>query len=541
MRSIIRTFPPASAGGTKGGSTSSVILDTARLHSSCGRPESLSSLGIPFEDVRNDTGFCPRSTGGQQGRSRLLSPHFVGGSKGGVYSERHRRLALHGALVVSGLLLLSSATFAATGVALTVYNDNLALVRDTRLMEFSKGAGELLFRDVAAQIDATSVHFRAAGVDMLEQNFDYDLVSPDKLLQKYIDQQIEVVSKTGEVTRGTLLSSGRAASGNQLVLQQTDGSLRSILLENAAEIRYPSLPEGLITRPTLRWLVKSENGGQKETEVSYLTAGVSWRADYVLLLNEANTRADLDAWVTLDNQSGADYKNAQLKLIAGTVHRAPKQRVDVTMKAMAMEAAAGARGFEERAFFEYHLYTLQRPTDVLDRQTKQVSLFPSTAAAIKKVFTYDWQVDNDNVTVSAEFENKEANGLGIALPAGRVRVYQVNPQGGQEFIGEDNIEHTPKNEKVTVRIGNAFDIAAERAQKDFRRISPAVSETDIEVKLRNHKEKAVEIVVVDHFWGDWEIVRESSPHEKATATKCEFRVTVEPEHEVVLTYTVRQR
>ena len=445
------------------------------------------------------------------------------------------------AFIAAAVLILAAAAAAETGVSLTVYNDNLALVRDVRLMSFQKGAGELLFRDVAAQIDPTSVHFRAAGVDMLEQNFDYDLVSPDKLLQKYIDQPIEVVSKTGEVTRGTLLASGGAPSGGQLVLQQTDGSLRSILLENAAEIRYPSLPEGLITKPTLRWLVHSDAGGEKETEVSYLTSGVSWRADYVMLLNEANTRADLDAWVTLDNTSGADYKNAQLKLIAGTIHRAPTQPMAKGMRPVAMENMAAGRGFEERAFFEYHLYTLQRPTDVLDRQTKQVSLFPSTSAAIKKVFTYDWQVDNDNVAVSAEFENKETNGLGLALPAGRVRVYQVNPQGGQEFIGEDNIEHTPKNEKVTVRIGNAFDIAAERAQKDFRRISPAVSETDIEVKLRNHKKETVEIVVVDHFWGDWEIIRESQPHQQPTATKCEFRVTVEPEQEAVITYTVRQR
>jgi hypothetical protein len=475
-------------------------------------------------------------------KSMSVIPPFTGGQKGGLCFPSALAGGTKGRhLVLTVVFLLCASALAETGVSLTVYNDNLALVRDTRMMSFKKGAGEVLFRDVAAQIDATSVHFRAAGVDMLEQNFDYDLVSPDKLLQKYIDQQLEVVSKTGEVTRGALLASGGAPSGGQLVLQQTDGSLRSILLENAAEIRYPSLPEGLITKPTLRWLVHSDADGRKETEVSYLTAGVSWRADYVLLLNEANTRADLDAWVTLDNTSGADYKNATLKLIAGTVHRAPTPPTAKAMRPMAMETAAGARGFEERAFFEYHLYTLQRPTDVLDRQTKQVSLFPSTTASIKKVFTYDWQVDNDNVMVSAEFENKETNGLGLALPAGRVRVYQVNPQGGQEFIGEDNIEHTPKNEKVTVRIGNAFDIAAERAQKDFRRISERVSETDIEVKLRNHKKDTVEIVVVDHFWGDWEIVRESQPHEKVSATKCEFHVTVEPEQEAVITYTVRQR
>lgn len=436
--------------------------------------------------------------------------------------------------------VVASVAWGETGVSLTVYNDNLALVRDTRPMSFKKGADEILFREVAAQIDPTSVHFKAAGVDMLEQNFDYDLVSPDKLLQKYVDQTIEVVAKNGDIVRGTLMTATGGQTG-QFVLKQSDGSLRSILMENAAEIRYPNLPDGLITKPTLRWLVRSDDAAQKETEVSYLTSGISWRADYVMLLNEANTRADVDAWVTLDNKSGADYVNAKLKLIAGTVHRAPQPRVAKADRMMAMEMAAPGGGFEERAFFEYHLYTLQRPTDVLDRQTKQVSLFPSTSAAIKKVFTYDWQVDNDNVTVFAEFENKEANGLGMALPAGRVRVYQTNPEGGQEFIGEDNIEHTPKNEKVTVRIGNVFDVAAERTQKDYRRISDRVSEIDFEVKLRNHKKETVEIVVVDHFGGDWEIIRESQPHQKPSASKCEFRVTVEPEKEFVLTYTVRQR
>lgn len=437
--------------------------------------------------------------------------------------------------------VISAAAYSATGVALTVYNDNLALVRDTRMMEFKKGAGEVRFRDVAAQIDATSVHFKAAGVDMLEQNFDYDLVSPDKLLQKYVDQTLEVVTKNGDMVRGILMT---AATGNptQFVLKQTDGSLRSILLENAAEIRYPNLPDGLITKPTLRWLVSSEAGGSKETEVSYLTGGISWRADYVMLLNDANTHTDLDAWVTLDNKSGADYNNAQLKLIAGEINRAPVRspgyKMDVAFKASAAEMG---RGFEERSFFEYHLYTLQRPTDVLDRQTKQVTLFPSTGANVKKIFTYDWQQDNDNVFVSVEFENKEANGLGMALPAGRVRVYQKGPDGSQEFIGEDNIKHTPKNEKVSVRIGKAFDVAVERASMDRRRVAGDIWEEDIQVKVRNHKKDTIDVIVADSWGGFWEIIRESLPHKKVNASRIEYTVSVAPENEIVLKYTVRHQ
>ncbi len=444
-------------------------------------------------------------------------------------------------IIASAVLLVAVlVAVAETGVSLTVYNQNLALVRDTRKMEFKKGQGEVLFRDVSAQIDATSVHFKAAGVQMLEQNFDYDLVSSDKLLQKYVDKQIEVLSKSGTITKGTLLTA-QTAPANQIVLRQEDGTLKSILLaDNVAEIRYPTLPEGLITKPTLRWLVNSDAGGDKETEVSYLTGGLAWQADYVMLLNEANTRADLDAWVTLNNTSGASYPNARLKLIAGVVHRADQSRLPQPKAVgMAMEYAAAPRQFEEKTFFEYHLYTLQRPTDILNNQTKQVSLFPSTSAGIKKVYTYDWQTNKDRVGVSAEFDNSEANGLGMALPAGRVRLYQKSTDGGQEFVGEDNVEHTPKNEKVTVRIGDAFDIAAEHNQVNFRRISDRVSETDYEVKLRNHKKEAVEIVVVDHLWGDWEITRSNHEYKKVTSNKVEFRVTAEPEHEVSITYTVR--
>ncbi|HEY3295900.1 MAG TPA: hypothetical protein VGL38_10715 [bacterium] len=437
------------------------------------------------------------------------------------------------------LLSLSLCALAETGVSLTVYNQNLALVRDTRKMTFPKGKGEVQFRDVSAQIDATSVHFKAGGVQMLEQNFDYDLVSPDKLLQKYVDQKIEIVSKTGAVTRGTLLTA-QAQPSNQIVVRQDDGTLKSILMsDNVAEIRYPTLPEGLITKPTLRWLVNSDGSGDKEAEVSYLTTGLEWKADYVMLLNEPNTRADLDAWVTLDNTSGASYQNAKLKLIAGSVHRVQPPQMPMPMMDRMVKSAAPERQFEEQSFFEYHLYTLQRPTDILNNQTKQVSLFPSTTAGIKKVYTYDWQANKDRVGVSAEFENTEANGLGMALPGGRVRVYQKSADGSQEFVGEDSMEHTPKNEKVTVTIGNAFDIAAEHNQTNFRRISDRVMETDFEVKLRNHKKEAVQVVVVDHLWGDWEITRSSTEYKKVSANKVEFRVTVEPEHEFSLTYTVR--
>ncbi|MBK6766272.1 MAG: DUF4139 domain-containing protein [bacterium] len=434
-------------------------------------------------------------------------------------------------------LLLASGTFAKPGVSVTVYNQDLALVRDVRDMAFPKGTAPLLFRDVAARIDASSVHFKSSGITLLEQNYDYDLVSPDKLLEKYVDASIEVIGENGDVVEGTLLT----ATGQTIVIQSDDGALRSLLTKSIVEVRFPKLPEGLITRPTLRWLVNSPSAAHQEAEVSYLTSGLSWNADYVAVIDESN-KADLSAWVTLNNTSGASYKNAKLKLIAGEVHRAqpPSPKYNDFMRAEAMAMDGGSQ-FSEKSFFEYHLYTLERATDVLNNQTKQVSLFPDAEVQTKRIYEYDYSRNNDKVSVSLEFLNSKDNDLGIPLPAGRVRVFQRDTDGSQEFIGEDNLDHTPRDEKVRVTIGNAFDIAVERIQKDYRQISSTVYEQDIEVKLRNRKTEPVTVVVVDHSWGDWQITKSSLPVRKVSAYQLEFDVVAEPDKEVVLTYTIRNR
>jgi hypothetical protein len=445
-------------------------------------------------------------------------------------------------LAITLLFSVSAACFSAPSLSVTVYNSDLALVRDVRDIGFKKGMDEILFKEVSGQIDATSVHFKASGVSMLEQNFDYDLVSSDKLIQKYIDQKIDVISKTGEMASGTLLTASTILPSGYIVLKQADGSLRNILLEAIAEIRYPELPEGLITRPTLRWLVNSESGGDKETEVSYLTSGLSWRADYVLVIGEQPADpADLSAWVTVNNTCGASFKNAKLKLIAGEVNRAQPQFRGARSMEKAYLADAVAAPFEEKSFFEYHLYTLQRPTDLLDQQTKQVSLFPTTTINTKRIYEYDWQRKNDRVGVSIEFKNEKSNGLGMAIPAGRVRIYQKDNDGSEEFIGEDNVEHTPKDEKIRVRTGEAFDIAVERVEKDRRRITDLINEVDIEVKIRNHKQEAVDLVVLDYFYGDWEILRSTHEYTKVSSSKVEFTLNAAPDQEAVLTYTVRNR
>ena len=286
----------------------------------------------------------------------------------------------------------------------------------------------------------------------------------------------------------------------------------------------------------------SKTTGDIETEVSYLTSGLSWRADYVLVIGEKPADpADLSAWVTVNNTCGNSFKNAKLKLIAGDVNRVQQPGANRLVNFSSISVDAMEKGFEEKSFFEYHLYTLQRPTDLLDQQTKQVSLFPTTTISTKRIYEYDWRRKNDKVGVSIEFENKEENGLGMAIPAGRVRIYQEDTDGSEEFIGEDNVEHTPKDEKIRVRTGEAFDIAVERLEKNYRRITDRVQERDYEVKLRNHKDEPVDIVVVDWFYGDWEILQSSHEYEKASARKVEFTVRAAPDKEIVLTYTVRSR
>ncbi|MBU1706516.1 DUF4139 domain-containing protein [bacterium] len=442
-------------------------------------------------------------------------------------------------IIISLMLALTVAAFAAPGVNITIYNDNLALVRDVRDMEFPRGIGEVFFRDVAGQIDATSVHFHAPGVQMLEQNFDYDLVSTDKLMLKYIDEKVQLVTEDGNVFSGTLLFSSYKGFG-EIIIQDSRGQVQLIQREQIRDISFPSLPEGLITRPTLRWLVDAPSEGARETEVSYLTGGIEWRADYVAVVSTDDKHLNLAGWVTINNKSGATYKDAKVKLMAGEVHRAQPQQIAYNMlrtKAGAMEAAAPQ--FEEKAFFEYHLYTLQRPSTIADNQTKQLSLFPPADVEAKRIYEYDYRRDAERVRVSFEFENSQKAGLGMALPAGRVRVYMQDDDGAQEFVGEDNIDHTPKDEKVRVAVGKAFDIVVERQQTDMRRISDRVREENYEVKLRNHKDDAVEISVLDYFWGDWHILNSSLPYTKKSSRQVEFKVPVKPDEEVVLTYRVR--
>ena len=445
------------------------------------------------------------------------------------------------------------------GLELAVYNQDLALVKDRRTLDLSGGLNEVRFADVAALIDPTSVHFRSLtdpeGTVVLEQNYEYDIVGSAKLLSKYVDQQISVVTDDGKEYAGTLLS-----GADDVILEAADGQVTVLKLAQIKEFNFPALPEGLITRPTLVWQVESVQGGAQDVEVTYLTSGVNWQADYIVVLADDEKSIDLDGWVTLDNRSGTSYEDAKLKLIAGDINRAQDEGY-VMEKDMMLEAMpAAVPQVEERGFFEYHLYEVQRPVTVKDQQTKQIEFVTASDVPAEKFFVYDGSqmsfggyyqplddpsygtASNTKVMVMLEFKNGEEEGLGVPLPKGTVRMYKNDVDGSTLLVGEDSIDHTPKDEQVQLYVGDAFDIVGERIQTDFKvDYDENWLEESYQITLRNHKEEDIEVRVVEHMfrWSEWKILEASHEYEKQDAQTIEFGVPVKAGGETVVTYTVR--
>jgi hypothetical protein len=446
------------------------------------------------------------------------------------------------------------------GAALPGY----ALVRDGRRMTLEKGAAEIRFTDVAKRIDPTTVSFASLtdpdGTRVVEQNYQFDLVSQQKLIERYIGATITVEQVRGEqVDRVT----GRLLSANGgLILQKDSGEV--VTLGSYANVQFPSLPGGLITRPTLVWLVNAARGGAHDVRVGYQTTGMTWWSDYnVTLHGDADAcTMDLSAWVTIVNQAGASFPQAQLKLVAGEVNRAPSAPAAapagrVMMKAEALRAD---EGFAESQLFEYHLYTLGRRTDLPDNSTKQLELFP-TAPGVRcnrqLVFTAGPQwprwgnpiVDQSygstqQGTVGAylEFENKEGNALGVPLPAGRVRVNQAAADGALEFIGEDLIKHTPRNETLRIKLGNAFDVVGERKQTSFRYDEKAhVIDESFELSIRNRKKTSAKVLAREYLyrWSTWSVTAKNREFLKRDANTIDFPVDIPADGEAKITYTVR--
>jgi hypothetical protein len=455
-------------------------------------------------------------------------------------------MRLHVVALVVALAVLGAPVAAGAadpGVAITIYNKDLALVKDVRVMEIESGVRELRFDDVAARIDPTSVHFKVLEghpASVWEQNYRFDLASSSKILEKYLETEIDVIGEDADLFTGRLVS----FDGSSIVLDQGRGAGPVLTLnrEKVSYIRFPSLPSGLISKPTLVWKLGADESGDRLVEVTYMTSSINWHAEYVGVIDAGDENIDLAAWVSIDNRSGASYENAQLDLVAGDVNRAEERLRTQPGVVMADEAvmAKGAPSFQEESLFEYHLYKLDTPATVADREIKQLTFFPSTQAAVEKVLEFDPRRSGD-VRVLVEFENSEESGLGMPLPAGKVRMYKEDSVGALQFIGEDRIDHTPKDEEVSLYMGNAFDVAAERKTMDSRRITDRIREEDYEVSLRNHKDEDVVIRLVDHFYADWTVTATTHEFEKKDANRVEFSVPVERDGETVVRYTVRYR
>ncbi len=445
------------------------------------------------------------------------------------------------------------------GVSLAIYNQGTALVQDRRTFMLDEGHNTINFTDVAAGIDPTSVTFVSLtdpqGTVVLEQNYVYDLVDSSALLQKYLDEQIAVIADDGTEYHGQLLS-GR---NGEIILRQDDGQVIVINMNSVRDVRFPELPGGLITRPTLRWLLQAAQAGDQHVELTYLTSGLNWTADYNLLLASGNTSLDLNGWVTLTNNSGAAYTDAQVKLVAGDVNRLPQaQEMMYAEDAMRVGAAAAPQQVDQRDFSEYKLYEITRPVTVGANETKQVEFVTGADVPAHTFFVYDasqpyygggpvtdqyyGQSGITDVGNYLEFNTGDDGGLGAALPAGRVRVYQQDTDGSALLIGENTIDHTPKGENVRLYLGNAFDLVGSRTQTKFNMIAGNVLEESYEIHLRNRKESgSVEVRVPEHLfrWSNWEILNASADYTQLDSNTIEFRPQVEAGQEVVITYTVR--
>lgn len=443
----------------------------------------------------------------------------------------------HIVLLCITVLLTFPACYAAE-VSLTVYNSDLAIVKILDSMNFTRGIQTLTFTDVAERIDPTSVRFSVLNSDVkvIEQNYRYDLINSTKVLQRYIDRKVSLWVKDGNLIEGILQS-----VAGDVVLRSPNGGINIIRNDAIERYELPELPDGLIIRPTLFWKLNSSNEGKANTEVSYMTGGFFWHAEYTAVVSDDEKTMELSSWVSVENNSGAYFKNADLKLVAGDIHRV-KTEEPAYKRQLMLAVPTGEEsmaGFEERELFEYHLYDLGRKTDVNNAEIKQIALFnPAQVKAVKR-FVFDSRKNPGKVSVSMEFENAEKDGLGIALPAGKVRVYKRDTDRAIEFVGEDSIAHTPKNEKVRLSLGNAFDLVAERQVTDTRRISPTIREQTIEISLRNRKTEQVDITSIEYLWSDWEVLKKSHDYVKKDAYTLEFTVTVPPDGETKITYTVR--
>lgn len=438
-------------------------------------------------------------------------------------------------------------------LAVTIYNQNLALIKDLRAIELPKGESSLAFKEVSAQIRPETALLKSDALSVIEQNFEFDLLTPQALLEKYVGQEVTIIRAhptTGEESReaATVLS----VNGG-VVLRTAD----HIEMGIPGRLVFPDVPGNLRDRPTLVLQVDSKSSKKQDVELSYLTGGLQWKADYVAELNKDDNKLDINGWVTLTNQSGTTYPNAKLQLVAGDVHQAPPEHHQIAnyaRKGMVMETAMDA-SMSEESMFEYHLYTLGRPTTLKDNQTKQVALLQGSGIPCKKEFVLrgaDYYYRNRHgdlgqkikIGVFVEVENSKENNLGLPIPKGIVRVYKKDSQESLQFIGEDRIDHTPEKETIRLKLGEAFDVTANKKQTSFNKQGGDsrynyLHDASFQIELKNAKDEAVTVKVIEPIPGDWKILKESQQHKKPSSNAAVWHIEVPAKGKATLEYTVR--
>ena len=465
-------------------------------------------------------------------------------------------------LSLSFLLMLQSQLYAQavlkstmddqTSVEVTIYNSNLGLIKDVRNLSLPQGQGEMRFMDVASSINPVTVRAKSLNHPddffVLEQNYEYDLISQSKLLDKYVGKDLKIVHWNEYQDRKEVVDATLISNNDGQVYRVKD----EIFLGHPGYKVLPEIPGNLIEKPTLMWLYQAQKKKDHKLEVSYLTSNINWEADYVLVLNEADTALDLAGWVTINNRSGATYQEAVLKLVAGDVRRVHKRAQFKRTDVMLASAASDGAQFGEKSFFEYHIYDLKRKATLKQNQTKQILFTEADGVRVKKEYTiygiqgywtraYSGRIPKQPVHVGIKFVNTEKNKLGIPLPAGVMRFYKKDRDESLQFIGEDRVSHTPKDEEIKLKLGKAFDITSERKQTGFKRVSNKYYETEWEISIKNHKEQAVTVGVVETLQGNWKVTKKSHPFKKEDAFTIRFDVKVPKNKNVKVKYGVKVR
>lgn len=460
-------------------------------------------------------------------------------------------LAILVTVVFSEEKSVTSTSGSRKSVEVTVYNGNFGFVKEIREIKVPSGENELQVADVAALINPVTVYAKSTNYPddflILEQNYEYDLISHQKLMEKYVGKKIKIIDQNEYKDRKDVVEAQLLSVNNGEVYKIDE----QIYLGHPGIKVLPEIPDNLVEKPTLIWKIKTKKSQKHKIEISYLTNGITWNADYVLVCSNKDNKGSLNGWVTIENRCGAAFSDATLKLVAGNVNKIEKPaRMMLSKRAEAAYDNSYSPQFAEESIHEYHMYDLQRKTVLKDNQTKQISLLESGTLKIDKEYLVegesygitqryskrDYKVP---VQVYLNFRNSKENGLKMPLPAGNVRIFTADSKGRQQFIGEDHIDHTPENGMVQLKSGEAFDIIAEKKQTSFKQISTQLWESEWKVELKNHKNDAVTVGVVQPMMGNWEIVKSNYDYEKIDAFKVMFKIPVKKQGEAELSYQIK--